>query len=109
MTDFDNLHTVAELDRTFKRLYAEQGCYTDRVAEWNLREEHRRAHERIALDRRKTERLEQATADSDPNHIRPFLLRNWAAEQGIPLAVKGKVPRAVEDAYREAHGLVLST
>ena len=34
-------------------------------------------------------------------------IRNWAAERGLPLAAKGRVPRVVENLYRIAHDLPL--
>ena len=98
---FDDCTTVRDIDARYHELWTEQGIVAGSSEYWALADAHRRAHEAHVYER--DHGSAPVVTERDPDAINSRQLRNWAAKQGIGLAVKGKVPKAVQDQYRRAH------
>lgn len=95
---FEGATTIAELDSRYREAFIANDCSEDRDAYWKLSDAHRRAHESWTQEVRITKEVED-----DPNPLSARRLRNFAAEQGISVAKRGRLPQTLIDAYIEAH------
>ena len=98
---FEECRTIPETNDLYKRLFWDVRADTNTELWMTLSETHRRQMERLSIEVRQN----VVDQDDDPNKIRPRTLRNWAASKGIPLSRKGRVPVAIENEYRDEHGL----
>ena len=99
MSTFEGLNTVREIDARYKDMFGELRDSLDFESIFELQDIHRKALETLAHIN------EHVPADDDPNKINPRLIRNWAAQEGLSLAKKGRVSLDIENAYRREHDL----
>ena len=102
-TMFADCRNGVEVTDLYKRLHDKYGGREIDTATYiALSECHRQALENL-MDGARPVRV----STDDVDHIRPRVLRNWCAKQGIGLSRKGRVPTEIENRYRAEQGLAL--
>lgn len=95
---FEGATTPAEIDRRYKEAFWAHDCVDDLQKSLALGDAARHVHQELIRIRDSIRVVE-----SDPNPMSGRRIRNWCAEEGIPLGRRGRIPQEVIEAYVAAH------